>query len=55
MMNGYYSRDSLRVPIGGPRPARPKALKLECEHTWRYSNSRDVFYCTTCYAVESAD
>jgi hypothetical protein len=27
----------------------------QCDHKWKYSDSRDVFVCLNCWAVDSAD
>ena len=27
----------------------------DCEHRWRYMNSRDVFYCTKCRQLADPD
>ena len=40
-----------------PRPdARTHlAAGMRCNHKWRYSNTRDTFYCQYCYLTESPD
>lgn len=51
-----YALAAARANTTAARDARAHlAAGMQCDHKWRYSNGRDVFYCQYCYLTESPD